>query len=453
MMEYLRENKNEGWFTLPHPKGNGNLITGEAAALRFHNIAKRHLSTKPEFTNNFDTRDFTEAVQTEFVRVFLKNQEKEINQRVTDKMLSAAIKTADESHKELKHFIPCVIVWSKEPAEFQIGPVEFVRMEKFLADQSNAFEKERLRIKNEHIKRCQEAIESGRPEEEIATPDISEGIANRLVGDTLKYFKNFKWMATVKIPRCNVKISRQRAERTIEAILDILKLFFGRTHGENLRQGHSVGLFLDTAELTENSDGRLDFVIKQTSMDTPAGKEWFRVLIEPDSSHFDATISALNSCVDPKFTSHLKERFLDAMAWYGQAISEKQISVQIVKYVAALERMTVTKKLDEGLTNTVVRRTTILTYDGTPDGYKKTVNDVTKVYDFRSRLMHGSKSPFDKDLESISPIAEEVTRIALFGVLRMFTELDNTVENAKEKQLEAKYKELENQLEKSLKRV
>ena len=81
------------------------------------------------------------------------------------------------------------------------------------------------------------------------------------------------------------------------------------------------------------------------------------------------------------------------------------------------------------------------------------MNDVTKVYDFRSRLMHGSKSPFDKDLESISPIAEEVTRIALFGVLRMFTELDNTVENAKEKQLEAKYKELENQLEKSLKRV
>ncbi len=44
------------------------------------------------------------------------------------------------------------------------------------------------------------------------------------------------------------------------------------------------------------------------------------------------------------------------MAWYGQAISEKQISVQIVKYVAALERLTVTKKLEKGLTDTVVIR-------------------------------------------------------------------------------------------------
>ena len=141
------------------------------------------------------------------------------------------------------------------------------------------------------------------------------------------------------------------------------------------------------------------------------------------------------------------------MAWYGQAISEKQISVQIVKYVAALERLTVTKKLDEGLTNTVVRRTAILTHGGNPGSYEKTVKDVAKVYDFRSRLMHGSKSPFDKDLESIPPIAEEVTRLALFSALRLFTELDNTVENAKEKQLEAKYKELEDQLRESLQGV
>jgi hypothetical protein len=68
----------------------------------------------------------------------------------------------------------------------------------------------------------------------------------------------------------------------------------------------------------------------------------------------------LDHIIDPQYTTHLKERFLDAMAWYGQAISEKQISVQIVKCVAALERLTVTKKLEKGLTDTVVRRTALL---------------------------------------------------------------------------------------------
>ncbi len=65
--------------------------------------------------------------------------------------------------------------------------------------------------------------------------------------------------------------------------------------------------------------------------------------------------------------------------------------------------------------------------------------------------MHGSKSPFDKDLELISPMAEKITRNALFNSLRIFTELDNKVENVREKQLEAKYIELENQIEELLK--
>ncbi len=451
LMKYLRENKNDGWFTISRPNEDGELIIGQAAGLRFYEIAKRHLSTKPELNNNFDTEDFADALEKEFVRVFVKNGEKEINQRVSDKMLSAAVKRAKRSHETLKHFIPCVIVSSEKPSKFRIGPVTFFRIEKFLQEYKDIFEEERTRINQEHIERCQEAINGGRSEEEIATPDISEGIANRLVGDTLSYFEKFKWMAVVDIPECNVKISRKRVERTIEATLDILKLFFGRLHGENLRQGHALGIQLDTARLTQDSNGKFNFTIKRSSQDTPAGKEWFRVLIEPDASYFEAAISALNSCVDPQYTTHLKERFLDAMAWYGQAISEKQTSVQIVKYVAALERLTVTKKLEKGLTDTVVRRTTLLSYDETKEGYEKALEEVDKIYDCRSGLMHGSKSPFDKDLELVSPMAEKIVQKALFNALRIFTELDNKVENVKEKQLEAKYNELENQIEELLK--
>lgn len=134
------------------------------------------------------------------------------------------------------------------------------------------------------------------------------------------------------------------------------------------------------------------------------------------------------------------------MAWYGQAISEHQTSVQIIKYVTALERQTVTKKLEEGLTDTVTRRTALLSYDGTKEGYERALKDAEKVYDYRSGLMHGSRSPFDKDLKFVAPVAEDITRKALFNSLIIFTELDNEVEKAKAKDLEAKYLKLEGQL-------
>lgn len=446
LMDYLREHKNDAWFTLPHPTKEGHLTIGQAAALRFYEMAKRHLSTQSELNNNFDTEDFTKTVEKEFVRVFLKNEEKEINQRVTDKMLSAAVKQARKTHKAIKHFIPCVIVSSKEPEIVRIGPVILIRIEKFLQDYKSVFDDERTRIKKEYFEKNHESVEIEK-QEDSEIQKTAERLPESYVDRTVKYFEGFKWMAIVDIPECNIRISRKRAERTIEAVLDILKLFFGRTHGESLRQGHAVGVPLETANLTQDSEGKFNFVIKKSSQDTPTSKEWFGVLIEPEASHFEAAISALNSCVDPQYSSHLKERFLDAMAWYGQAISEKQISVQIVKYVAALERLTVTKKLEEGLTKTVIRRTTILSYDGTKEGYEKSSKESTKLYDYRSGLMHGSKSPFDKDLELIAPMAEEITRNALFNTLRIFTELDNKVENVKEKQLETKYKELENQIE------
>jgi hypothetical protein len=446
LMAYLREHKEDYWHSVPHPSGSGNLTIGAAAGRRFYELAARHLSTRADLKHNFDTDLFTAAVKKEFVWTFLKKGERELSQRVIDKMLAAAVRRAKKEHKALTHYIPCIVVSGSEPDAFSIWPVLFVRMEKFLQEHKEPFEAEKERIREDHIRRCQEAIAAGRPAEEIATPDISEKLAERLVGNTVEYFEQFKWMAIVSIPECDVTLSRERAERAIEAALDILKLFFGRTHGKPLRQGHALGTPPKTAKLTREADGKFDFSYGWSSQDTPAGKEWFRVLTEPDDSYLRAAASALYACADPQHGSHLNERFLDAMAWYGQAVSEQQTSVRIVKYVAALERLTVTKKLEEGLTNTVTRRAALLSYDGTKEGYERALEDAEKVYDYRSGLMHGSRSPFDKDLRFVAPLAEEITRKALFNSLRIFTELDHEIRDAKAKDLEAKYQKLEGQI-------
>jgi hypothetical protein len=446
IIAHLKEHKNDAWFSLPHPKNRGHLLMGETAGHRLYNLASRHLATTPNFNNDFEINSFIDAVKEEFVLRFLKNGEKEISQRTIDKMLSAAIKRAKKSHKALTHYIPCVVVSSEEPEAFRVGPVLFHRMERFLEDHKEAFEISRQQIRKDHIRRCQEAIDSGGPAETIATPDISEGIANRLVMETMEYFQQFKWIAIVSIPECDVKISRKRAERTIEAALDVLKLFFARLHGQGLRQGHSVGVRHKIANLTAEADGKLNFSYGWRTQDTPTGKDWTNVLKTPDGA-FKAAASALNACLHPQSSSHLIDRYLDAMAWYGQAVSEPQTSVRIVKYVAALERLTITKKLEEGLANAVIRRTALLTSDDATVNYESASKDAGTVYDCRSRLMHGSVSPFDRELDDIVPIAEKITRFALFNSLRLFTELANKIKNATAKDLEAAYVKLEQSVE------
>jgi hypothetical protein len=246
-----------------------------------------------------------------------------------------------------------------------------------------------------------------------------------------------------------VKLSRERAERTIEAALDVLKLYFARLHGEGLRQGHSLGPPAKTANLTAEMDGKFNFSYGWSTQDVPTGKDWMNVLNSPHDSYLRAAASALYSCVVPQNSSHLVERFLDAMAWYGQAVSEPLTSVRIVKYVAALERLTITKKLEDKLTATVIRRTALLSCDRTAEDYQKAEKDAERVYDCRSGLMHGSLSPFGRELHFVAPIAERITRIALFNCLRIFTDLASAIEGATGKHLEAEYVKMEGEFAKT----
>ncbi len=449
IMAHLRTHKKDAWCNLPHPSGDGGHLTiGEVADWRLYELATRHLATRLDYFHNFDIEAFISGLKQELVWTFVKKKEQEVNQRTVDKMLSASIKRAKKLHKALTHYIPCVLVSSSQPEAFRLGPVVFYRMEKFLSDHEQAFDASKERIRQDHIRRYQEAIAGGESADTIATPGVSAGIATRLVTETTQYFQNFKWIAIVSIPECDVKLSRERAERTIEAALDVLKLYFARLHGEGLRQGHSLGSPPKTANLTAEADGKFDFSYGWSTQDVPTGKGWMNVLKSPHDSYFRAAASTLYSCVDPQNSSHLVERFLDSMAWYGQAVSEPSTSVRIVKYVAALERLTITRKLESKLTATVIRRTALLSCDKTAEGYEKAEKDAERVYDCRSGLMHGSLSLFDRELHFVAPVAERITRIALFKCLRIFTDLASAVDGATGKHLEAEYLKMQDQFPK-----
>lgn len=447
-LEHRREDSS---YTLPSLSGIGSLICGQEAGKRLIVLTERYSDTQQDLKNNIDITQLKDAITIQLVQRFLKG-EKEVDRRNVDKMLSAARRKLKATQKSLTHYIPCVVVSSDEPEEFAIGPVRFIRMEKFLLDQKEELEIERQRIYREHIKRCEEA-KSKYPENCVAIPTRSAELAARLIDDLTTYFSSFKWVATVKIPECDEKTSRQRAELAVEAALNMLKLFFGAYHNKKLRQGHIRGRLDATANLTRETDGSFNIsLVGPEAQDVFAEEGWFQKMSgETGSWYLRAASSALDSCQNPNNSSHLKQRFLDALAWYGQAVSEQTPSAQIIRYVAAWERITTTKREDEYLSQIVTRRTALLSIDK-DRGFQERLKNAKEVYNCRSRLMHGTCSPFDKALQTISSLAEEVTRKILFKSLEIFDLLVNEFPNPKPTDLEQKYLSLEKNFSSSPKR-
>lgn len=448
MIQYLGKNKRDARGFIPAPNGSGIWICGAAAIERFIELAERYLQTLKEDRFNFDKDKFVDSVIKQFTWFYITNFDKrngQITQKDSDKMLSAAVKNARQKHKAITHYIPCVVTQSNNPAPFDIGLVKFVPMSQFLAENQEDFETQKIKIRDEHIERVQKEIEAGTPDDRLATPEMSARLGDDLVSKTQHFFENFRWIAIVEIPKCDTLVSRQRAENVIEGALNILKLFFGSLHGERLRQGHSLAKPPETASLTKNEQGEFKFSIGWASTDAFATDSWTNILQEADGFYLNIAVSTLELYISPSETSHLKQRLLDALAWYGQAVSEQQVSVKIVKYVAALERLTITKKMDEGLTRAVTRRVTLLICDDMSKLYE-TLSEVVNLYDYRSSLMHGSISPFDEKLLQIVPIAEKITRTATFRCFELFSLIDKSKPNAKPQDLELKYEEIENKI-------
>lgn len=412
---------------IPIPNSHGgedNVICGKDAKIKFFELAKRHLKTQNELEKNVDIEQFIYEIIASFVQRFLK-EGREVNKQQIEKMLSAVVKKLKRRQKALTHYIPCILVSANEPEEFDVGPVHFMRMEKFFLDYKADLEAERQRIS---------------PGEE------SSKLAGYSVDDLTKYFSSFEWVALVEVPECDVKISRERAELTVEAALDILKLFFGPSHGRKLRQGHVFrGKLSATAGLAREVDG--SFNVSTSTAETQhvfADETWFQIISEePGSWYLQAASSALSNYLDPvRCDSEIKQRFLDALAWYGQAVSEQMPSAQIIRYVAAWERLTITKRQEKDLKKTVTRRTALLSVDESQD-FKKYLINAQEVYDYRSDLMHGSRSPFDRDLEDISQRAGWITKIVLQRSLEVFDLLVSEISNPKSSDLEKKYLSLE----------
>ncbi|MGA3053340.1 MAG: hypothetical protein ABSD63_03965 [Candidatus Korobacteraceae bacterium] len=323
------------------------------------------------------------------------------------KILKSYVVLSEAEHVKVSYHFPCVLLHvgpnvpnfePPPPDEIVLGPVKFRRFPVFL----NGINRE---------------VELGE---------------KHLDDNALKLFvehgEKRGWVASVQIPSCAPDVSRQRAEEIVETAINLLKIFIGLRHGKSMRLPHTApSRNRETCVLSE-----VDSNIKWTWQ----GRRLEGALVAGDPMvgvpealrKFAAHLLTKSLSGD---RSEMTNRLLDALRWFGDASFEESSGVQIVKWIAALERLTTTERRDKGITHNFCMRVALLASSLKRGDVERVYKDARIAYQLRSDVMHGSRSQNDEHLVMNAGFVHDLTRTAILGSLAVHNLLDARMGDAR----------------------
>jgi hypothetical protein len=391
--------------------------------------------------------EFTKALTEEFTKRFLGSNPAQVNKQNIERMLSSAYRNVSSKFDSLTHYIPCSIVLYADPEKFKIGPVQFIHKSSFKNEYGEEIEARRRAIAGKHKERCKKAVLEGMKPENAAKPEQSKELSDYLIDGVNTFFDLYDWVGIIIIEACHPVVSRQRAILAVEGAINILKLLLGQRYSDKMRTAFAPGIPARTAELRRSSGGVLEVIVSRSYDGNLPGKNWYQDISEALGLHFKLAEKSLEAFLDTKGEMLLSQRFVDALAWYGDAVSEPSPASKVVKYVSAMERMTVTgkewneNKEERSITEILTRRSAILHHD--PDNLDSSLKEIEEIYECRSEIIHGSLSPFHGSISNMAERAEFFARIVLLSGLQYFQSLGLDNPKFTTKQLRRAYVSLE----------
>ena len=309
-----------------------------------------------------------------------------------------------------------------------IGPVTFRRVEQFLTETANGL--------GDYHERCIESYFGGRGQPPLSEEQRAEAtaFADRHLKDIHDYYSDYGWVATVNIPPCHETVSRERAERTVDAALDVLRLF-APIRSERYRRANAPNTPYERHELVTDAGGKISAPWWRESQGTSAGEGWYVELMKNPQAAGTWKLfeTALVPLTNGEITDELNQRVLDALNWFGQGVVEPNPGAQVVKYTAALERLTMTGHVESGIEAVIMDRVGFLNEDRPSKTEKEIQDEIGELYQIRSDLMHGTKSPSHPSVTKLLPIARQITRWSLLKAIQIFDVLrDEKRANVKE---------------------
>lgn len=446
MMAHIREHRMDAFHTIPNPRNGGMLIIGQEGTDRFWGIARRHLADYPAKKRRTSLSAFVEQLRTQFSELFLA-EGASIDQDNVDRWIAVAYDATAQQHEAATHYIPCGLLFSNQVKRFSIGPVTFLHESEFFRIHGEELEKLRETIHDRHRKRVDQAIKKGLPAKNAATPAQSAMWSNHLADGLLESFRRYNWFAAVDVAPAHKDVSYDRALFATRGALNIIKVLLGSYHTGRLRTADDNGSVGKTAVLTRDAKGELGISLSNTPMDNTVGDQWLEILTS--SKHFSLLAKVLTLCSTFDDPPPLCARLMDALSWFGDAVAEKSPAAKIVKFVTAIERLCGTGKekntdgKDRGVTGIVITRASILYSVITERPFTKVKKEITDVYECRSKLVHGSVSPFADEVSARVVKVDRATNLVLLAAIDYYSVLGLENPALDENGLRASFLELE----------
>lgn len=379
----------------------------EVDAGRLSAMAHRYLDSSREGRGRIDLNVFADLIRSEVVGRFV-HQARTPDETQLARMLSAALRRAQIDIEDRTFYVPCRLFDGPEPAPVAVGPVTFHRTAAFRAAHADAI---------------------------AGDPELAALIRHE--------FLPWEWTAEVTVRGCDRTISRERALKTIDSALDMLRLFAGAAESGRLGRAGAPGLLSSaTAGLWTDTGGRLHLV-RPDPLGPESDEPWLKRLHEaPGRAWLDRAGRCLAPLVDPALHWPLADRFRQATSWFGEGTAESYRAARILAFVTSIERAVVPGDHAE-VWRAVTRRAAILACQTRGGSLDDWVDKATRIYEIRSQIVHGGVSPFAPQAGALETAAAELACAALHGTLAFYESLGLTRAKYSADRLEKDFRALE----------
>jgi hypothetical protein len=383
-MERLKTHKDDVFCEVTDYGGTGKLMCTRDGHNAIYALAERLRDSMP-VPDDYSVNELAGGLRSRIVRAIVDEKQDE---PALARVLAEAVADADKNHVERTYHFPSVIVPHDEPAQFRIGVVAFTVAKSF-----------RQAIATE----IQQYVE--RSSDQAGATDT--------VAKFEEYIGHLGWVASVTIPPCAEESARHRAEVAVTTAINLLRLVFGVGYGRDMRLVHSAHARPLHTEHAVSQNGKLDFVWSRRGSGALVEKNWY-LLMGKWQDFWQRAARLISTTVVGK-RSEFAERVTDALTWFGDAAFESAPGVQIVNFVAALERLTTTELFH---THKFCSRVALLASEN-DSTFEKTYWDAYAIYSARSSIIHGGFSPSSPAFLKTVRLAHDVTRNALFRALEV----------------------------------
>jgi hypothetical protein len=380
--KHYGEHPEDALITLRGSEGNELLFTRKGES-HFHNIVRRGLKALGTDSKIHDFFEVVKALKCEFMNRLDRGP---INDENAHTLFESALKHLGSQYMPMTHFVPCCIVLHRHPERFRIGPVEFLRRELFM-------------------KQNELALRGDSP------PKVGFGFE-----EMEKFFSHFQWVASVDVAACDKRISQRRARNVIQMGLDLFKLFIGSGRASLIRQAYDLASPAETAHLVRPLGENFSISINRKMQEAVVVEDWYDIVSRsrPWGIAESLISDSFASITDP---SEPHQRFFDALAWHGEAVSEQPVQSKVLKFWIGIERVVSLRHNDK-----ITRKAALLTSRESKD-FPDRLWECDRLYGKRSALMHGS---IKRDSESFQRIGFEVEKLSaavLFSYLYLLESL------------------------------